>query len=114
MDGEKRLKAAFFATPSGNEPVREWLRALPGSDRKVIGDDIRNVERRWPVGLPTVRPLGGGLFEIRSDLPSNRIARILFCISGGRAVLLHGFIKKSQQTSASDLTLGRERQKAVP
>jgi len=59
------------------------------------------------------RPLGGGLWEVRSSLSSNRIARILFCAVQGRMVLLHGFIKKTQKTPQADLELARARQKEL-
>jgi antitoxin HicB len=64
----KRLPAAFYALPSGREPVREWLKALDDDDRKVIGEDIKDVEFSWPVGMPLCRALGKGLCEVRSEL----------------------------------------------
>lgn len=64
----KRLPASFYASPSGREPVREWLKALDRDDRKVVGEDIKDVEFSWPVGMPLCRPLGKGLWEVRSDL----------------------------------------------
>lgn len=99
-------------TASGTEPVRQWLQSLSKEDRSQIGDDIRLIEFSWPVGLPTCRPLGKGLYEVRSSL-KDRIARIFFTISGGEMVLLHGFIKKSQATPKSDLSLARSRQSSV-
>ena len=78
-----------------------------------IGEDIATVEFGWPVGMPTCRPLGGGLFEVRSDLASNRISRVVFCINDRNLVLLHGFIKKSQKTPSADLDLARRRQKEI-
>jgi hypothetical protein len=44
----KRLPAAFYALASGREPVREWLRSLDSEDRKIIGEDIKEVEFSWP------------------------------------------------------------------
>ncbi len=67
------------------------------ADRKAIGEDIKDVEFSWPIGMPLCRSLGGGLWEVRSDLPLGRIARVLFCVRNSRMVLLHGFIKKSQK-----------------
>ena len=46
---------------------------------------------------------------MRSDLTSNRIARVLFCFSEGRLIALHGFIKKTQKTPDAELTLARKR-----
>jgi len=57
------------------------------------------------------RSLGQGLWEVRSDLPSNRIARVLFSVERGYIVALHGFIKKSQKTPGEDLALARKRKK---
>ena len=62
-----------------------------------------------PVGMPLCKSLGDGLWEIRSDLPSRRIARVLFCVTEGELLLLHGFIKKTQKTPPSDLKLARRR-----
>ncbi len=59
----KRLPAAFYQTSAGAQPVRDWLRGLSTQDRKAIGDDIRTVEFGWPIGMPTCRPMGDGLFE---------------------------------------------------
>jgi len=53
------------------------------------------VEFGWPVGMPVCRPLGHGIYEVRTSLAQNRISRVLFYIDKkGQMVLLHGFIKK--------------------
>ena len=93
--------------------MREWLKGLPfREDRKRIGYDIETVEFGWPVGMPVCRALGDGIFEARTDLERNRIARVLFYIDRrGRMVLLHGFIKKSQRTPKPDLELARTNKK---
>ena len=58
--------------------------------------------------MPVCRPMGQGIYEVRTDLTRNRIARILFYIDGRhRMVLLHGFIKKTRQTPDADLALAR-------
>lgn len=62
--------------------------------------------------MPLVRKLDKNIWEVRSNLP-NRIARILFTISGDKMVLLHGFIKKSQKTPANDLELAKHRLKLL-
>lgn len=109
----KKLAAFFYETAAGTLPVREWLLAMSDEDRKIIGDDIATAEFGWPVGMPVCRPMGGGLFELRSDLTGNRIARVLFCTAKGQLVLLHGFEKKTQKTPASDLTLAKKRMKEI-
>ena len=109
----KRLQAVFYRTEAGGEPVREWLKSLPSrEDRKRIGEDIKTVEFGWPVGMPACRSVGGGIYEVRSDLAQNRIARVLFYFDrNSRMVLLHGFIKKTQKTSDEDLELARRNKK---
>lgn len=56
--------------------------------------------------------MGNGLFEVRTNLPSSQIARVLFCIHEGRMVLLHGFIKKTLKKDL-DLALARQRKLEV-
>jgi phage-related protein len=53
--------------------------------------------------------MGDGLFEVRTNLPQNKIARVLFCFYEGKMILLHGFIKKSQKTPKQQLDLALER-----
>jgi phage-related protein len=107
----KRLPAFFYELPSGRVPVREFIRSLDTDDRKIVGEDIKDVEFSWPIGMPLVRGLGAGLWEVRSDLMRGRIARVLFCIDKGRMVLLHGFIKKTQKTPQADLDVALKRKK---
>jgi phage-related protein len=75
----------------------EWLRSLPEADRNIIGQDLMRVQFRWPIGMPLCRSLGDGLWEVRSSLGSNRIARLLFCFADGRLIALHGFIKRRSE-----------------
>jgi phage-related protein len=75
----------------------------------LIGADIKTVEFGWPIGMPTCRLMGDGLFEVRTNLPQNKIARVLFCFYEGKMILLHGFIKKSQKTPKQQLDLAWER-----
>ncbi len=109
----KRVPAIFFRIEAGGEPVREWLKGLPSpEDRKRIGEDIKTAEFGWPVGMPVSRPLGDGVYEVRTNLVQNRIARVLFYIDKkGRMVLLHGFIKKTPKTPDEDLELARSNKK---
>lgn len=109
----KRIPAKFYKTETGNEPVREWLRQRPPEERKVIGIDIKTVEYGWPVGMPTCRSMGKGLYEVRSNLSDGTIARVLFCIYRENMLLLHGFIKKTQKTPKQDLDLALKRKKKL-
>ncbi len=68
---------------------------------------------RWPVGMPLCRPLGDGLWEVRTTLPSQRIARVFLTLDGGTLVALHAFIKKTQQTPPAELAIARKRLKEL-
>ena len=109
----EKITLAFFATAAGNEPVREWLNELPDDDRRAIGQDLMRVQWRWPIGMPLCRNLGNGLWEVRSSLPSNRIARVIFCMHDGELVALHGFVKKTQKSPKGDLDLAARRLKEL-
>ena len=104
MEFIKTIPVSFYQENSGNEPVREWLRELPTKDKKIIGRDIRIVQIDWPVEGSLVKPLGSGLWEIRSRL-DNRIARVLFVFSNGEIVLLNGFIKRHRKLRNKKLSL---------
>lgn len=112
MERQPILDVRFFRTEAGAEPVRDWLRALPATDRKLIGEDIKTVQFGWPLGMPLVDNLGGDIWEVRSRLDA-RIARTLFATESGTMILLHAFIKKQQKTPKPDLDLAKERLKQL-
>lgn len=92
--------------------MREWLRALPDVARKRIGDEIRAMQFGWPVGMPLVRKLDVDLWEVRVNLRGGA-AQVLFTVVENAAVLVHGFLKKSQKTPKEDLDLARKRRNQV-
>jgi phage-related protein len=107
------LPARFYETGTGRKPVKEWLLDLTKDDRRAIGKDIQKVEFGWPIGMPYCRPLGHGLWEVRSDLTDGTIARVIFCIAEGEMVLLHGFVKKTQKTPSRDIDLALKRRREL-
>lgn len=103
-----KLRVRFFCSDTGNEPVREWLKEQPFDLRKAIGEDIKTVQYGWPIGMPIVRKLDNGLWEVRTTF-SHGIARVLFTVEESSMVLLHAFIKKSEKTPKSDLATAKQR-----
>jgi phage-related protein len=108
MDRKEPLKTVFFETESGNQPVRAFLLERSREDRKEIGSDIFKVQKGFPLGLPLVRKIDSGLWEIRSDIHDG-ICRIIFTIHQEVMVLLHGFVKKSQKIPSEELETGKKR-----
>ena len=80
----QKVPLIFYRTAAGSEPVRDWLKGL-----------------------------GGGLWEIRTELPAKRTARVLICLHRRHLVALHGFIKKTRTTPHSDLATARKRRKEL-
>jgi phage-related protein len=110
MTTTRKLPAIFYRSASGSEPVRDWLKALPRSERQTIGKDIAYVQYKWSIGKPRVDHLRGPIWEVRSKI-GNRIARVLFAVEKSEMILLHSFIKKTQQTDPADIVLALERLK---
>jgi len=109
--GASMLPVVFYRTGVGNEPIREWLRSLSDKDSKTIGVDLKTVQFGWPLGMPLCRPLGNGLWEVRSRLSGNRIARLMFFLKDGSICVVNGFIKKTQKTPPEELEQARKRMK---
>jgi phage-related protein len=109
---QARLTVRFYSTASGREPVRQWLAELAHGDRRAIGEDIKSVQFGWPLGMPLVRKLEPGLWEIRSEVKDG-IARVLFTKVDQQMFLVHGVIKKRQTLARCDLELARRRMKEV-
>ena len=109
----RKIPLIFYRSPPGHEPVREWPKELSEVERQAIGKDLLRAQWRWPVGMPLCRPLGDGLWEVRTDLGTKRTARVLLCLYRGRLVALHGFIKKTRTTPDDDLALARKRQREL-
>ena len=97
----KRIRARFYRTVNGHEPVKDWLLDLDPSDRRTIGKDIATVEFGWPIGMPTCASVGKSLFEVRSTIRAGRVeARVYFSIEGDVMLLLNGHDGKKRQTRA--------------
>ena len=61
------------------------------------------------LGMPFTRAMKDGLFELRIKAKEG-ISRIFFCtVKDCRIVLLHGFIKKTEQTPVKELAIARKR-----
>ena len=109
----QKVPLIFYRTAAGSEPLREWLKGLDEAERQAIGMDLLRAQWRWPVGMPLCRPMGSGLWELRTDLPTKRTARVLLCLYREHLIALHGFIKKTLVTPDEDLATARKRQKEL-
>ena len=83
----------------------------------VVADYVRLVELLAQYGpslrLPHSKAFGEGLFELRPRGRSG-IGRAFYCfLLGKRIVVVHAFIKKTQETPDKDLKLARKRVKEL-
>lgn len=97
-----------------SEKVRSRVYALPAG---ILADYLRIVEllqgHGIDLGMPHSRALSGGLFELR---PRGRegVGRVLYCTAVGRTIIvLHSFVKKTQDTPQKELRTARKRMKEV-
>ena len=109
----QKIPLIFFRSGKATEPVREWRRESLEAERRVAEKDLLRAQWRWPVGMPQTRPMGNGLWEIRTDLPTKRTARAMLCLYREHLVALHGFIKRTRATPDEDLAMARKRQKEL-
>ncbi len=65
------------------------------------------------LGMPHTRAMGAGLFELRLKAAEGT-ARVFYCtVVDRRIVVLHQFVKKTQQTPRRELAVARRRMKDV-
>ncbi len=109
----QKIPLLFFRSGGGKEPFREWLQNLDEPERHAVGQDLMRAQWRWPVGMPLCRAMGQGLWEIRTNLPSSRTARVFICLHDDALVALHGFVKKTAKTPDAELAISRKRLKEL-
>ncbi len=108
MTAGQEWSTEFYATPTGQVPVAEFLLGLDEKPRARFRWSmeqlrVRNVQAREPLA----KHLDGDLWELREESNTN-IYRVIYCFfTGRRIVFLHGFQKKSQQTPRRELEQAR-------
>jgi len=108
----KPFELCLYQESSGKVPVLEWLKDFNKEERKIIDRDIKYTQYSWPWKMPLIKPLGGGLMEIRIKLKDKQV-RIFFILHDSIIVLLHGFIKKTQKTPNNEIEIALKRAKQI-
>ena len=97
-----------------NERVQRDVWAMPAG---IVADYLRLTEAMAIYGadlrMPHSRAMGGGLFELRPKGPEG-IGRVFYCTQVGKTiVVLHSFVKKTQETPDAEMRVARKRLKDV-
>jgi phage-related protein len=97
-----------------NERVQRDVWTMPAG---IVADYLRLTEAMALYGadlrMPHSRAMGGGLFELRPKGPEG-IGRVFYCTQVGKSiVMLHSFVKKTQETPDSEMRVARKRLKDV-
>lgn len=109
MKKEIIYTVVFYKEPrSGKMPAREWFQELTKPEKKKLGHDLLVLQLTWPVGMPLVRNMKNGLWELRTSL-SKKEARVFFAIKQKNIIVLHGIIKKTEKTPPRELELAMKR-----
>ena len=98
------IEIVFYETEDGKNLVREFLRSIEPKMRVKIARTISLLKvYGYELREPYSKSLGDGIFELRTQFGGN-ISRVLyFFVVNGKAVLTHGFIKKTQKTPQQEI-----------
>ena len=99
----------YFREKNGKCPVENFIDALDSKMKAKVFGRLELLEEYGPrLGMPFSRHLSDGIFELRT-VQGNNITRVLyFFIVGQQVILTHGFVKKTQKTPASEITLAKQ------
>lgn len=106
----------FYFTPSGQPVVQKFIDDLPKPTQAKVLRQIDLLEIMGTnLGMPHARMLGDGLTELRvRSGRGTQEARVFYVFATGRSIyLLHGFVKKTQQTPDKELKIARQRKKEI-
>lgn len=85
------------------------IRGFPKDVRENIGGDLRRLQKgERPLDSGSMAPALRGVFELR-DQDKDSWYRVLYVKLDGVVYVLHCFTKKTNQTSKSDVEIGRKR-----
>lgn len=98
------MTAEFYELSDGRKPAAEFMQSLsPKKEAKILRMIELLEEYGGELREPYSKHLDGGIFELRAQT-GNDITRVLyFFYIGNKAILTHGFEKKSQKTPPGEI-----------
>jgi len=104
----QKFEVIFYETANGTRPVKEFLDKLTVKMRAKMIRTIVMLQDNGPaLREPCSKPIGDGIFELRAKVATNITRVLYFFFKGRKVVLTNGFIKKTQETPASEIELAK-------
>ncbi len=102
----------FYDKPDGSEPAKEFILSLGKKMQAKVLRTVALLREEGPfLREPYSKALDDGIFEIRTKFGSD-ITRVLYFfvigVIGKKVILTNGFVKKTQKTPASEITLAKQ------
>lgn len=103
----------LYESKGGQKPVEDFVNSLQSNTKAKLIRQVDLLEEFGPrLGMPNAKPIGAGLYELR--IRGKQETRILYMFVHEQTVyLLHGFIKKTQKISRSDINIALIRKKEI-
>lgn len=98
------VEIEYFMLEDGIEPAREFIHVQPPKMRaKLLHNLVLLEEFGSALRMPYTEFLEDGIFQVRAVHGSDITRVLFFFVVGGKAVLTHGFVKKSMKTPQSEI-----------
>ena len=104
-----QFDVSFYTTSSGEKPAKDFINRL---DKKLRTKVLRSIHLLQAVGNelrePDSKPVGDGIFELRTAFGGNITRVLYFFYAGQRIILTNGFVKKTNQTPPGEIALAKK------
>jgi phage-related protein len=98
----------FYTTELGRSPMEEYLNSLPVKLRAKTFRSLKLLQEFGPMlREPNTKPLGDGLFELRTMVGSDAGRSIFFFFDKQKIVITNGFLKKTRKTPLQEIETAR-------
>lgn len=103
-EGNEMFEVEYYESEAGERPAEAFMDSVgPKMKAKIFGCVALLKERGSLLSGPYSSHLKDGIFELRASLGNNAARVLYFFVSGQKAILTHGFVKKTQKTPRSQI-----------
>lgn len=94
----------YYKLENGSKPAEDFILAQDYKMRAKIFSTLTYLEAMGPnLREPYSKPLGDGIFEIRTKLGSDITRVLYFFVVGQKVILTNGFVKKTQKSPPGEI-----------